>query len=69
MSIEFSVQRHSKYLELVVTAEGYRSISSGLLDENEAKEYAKELIYAAEKLLPAGTGDVEFRLYKACEDL
>ena len=68
MSIEFSVQSHSKYLEFVVTAEGYR-ISSGLLDENEAKEYAKELIYAAEKLLPAGTGDVEFRLYKAREDL
>jgi len=68
MNIEFDVKRNSTYLELIITADNVRA-SSGLLDEKESVEMARELIYAAGKLLPAGYGEPEHRLSRIREDL
>ena len=68
MTFDFSVQRNSTYMELIIKTTNVNA-SSGLLDEKEAIDLAKELIYAAEQLLPAGTGDIEYRLCEAREDL
>ena len=68
MDFKFDVKRNSTYMELIVTT-GNVNASSGLLDEQESIALAKELIYAAEQLLPAGTGEVERRLCEAREDL
>jgi len=55
-------------MELVVMADS-TNISSGLLDELESIDLAKELIYAAGKLLPEGTEEIKERLCKARKDL
>lgn len=68
MSFEFNVKRNSTYMELVITTDNVKA-SSGLLDEQESINLAKELIYAAERLLPTGTGEIEFRLCEARNDL
>ena len=68
MAFNFSVKRNSTYMELIITTDNVNA-SSGLLDERESVDLAKELVYAAEQLLPAGTGDVERRLCEAREDL
>jgi hypothetical protein len=68
MDFQFNVKRNSTYMELIVTTNNV-DISSGLLDEQESIDLAKELIYAAEQLLPAGTGEIENRLSDAREDL
>ena len=68
MEFKFDVRRNSTYMELVITTDNVNA-SSGLLDEQESISLAKELIYAAEQLLPAGTGDIERRLCEAREDL
>ena len=61
MDISFDVKRNSTYLELIVTTDNVHA-SSGLLDEIESAEMAKELIYTAERLLPSGYGEIEHRL-------
>ena len=61
MDICFGVSRNSTYLELLITATNVK-VSSGLLDEKESIEMAKELIYAAECLLPSGYGEIEQKL-------
>ena len=61
MNIEFNVRRNSTYLELIIITENV-NYSSGLLDESECIDMARELIYAAEQLLPAGFGEVEHNL-------
>ena len=61
MDIEFNVRRNSTYLELIIIADNI-NYSSGLLDESESVYMARELIYAAEQLLPAGFGEVEHNL-------
>ena len=61
MNIEFDVKRNSTYLELTIIADNI-NYSSGLLDESESVEMARELIYAAEQLLPAGFGKIEHNL-------
>lgn len=66
--MEFNVKRNSTYLELVVTCENVNA-TTGLLDEKESVTVAKELIYAAEQLLPAGTGAIEHQLSSAREKL
>lgn len=66
--MEFNVKRNSTYLELIVTCENVNA-STGLLDEKESVAVAKELIYAAEQLLPAGTGEIEHQLSLAREKL
>ena len=68
MTFDFSVKRNTRYLELIVKTDNVTA-SSGLLDEKESIDLAKELIYTAEQLLPAGTGDIGKRLCKAMEDL
>ena len=68
MAFDFSIRRNSTYMELIITMDNVNA-SSGLLDERESVDLAKELVYAAEQLLPAGTGDVEKRLCEAREDL
>ena len=68
MTFDFSVKRNSTYMELIVKTDNVNA-SSGLLDEKESIDLAKELIYAAEQLLPAGTGEIERRLCEAREDL
>jgi len=65
---EFKVRRNSTYMELIITADNINA-TSGLLDEKESISLAKELIYAAEQLLPAGTGAIERRLCEAREEL
>ena len=61
MNIGFDVKRNSTYLELIVTTDNIQA-SSGLLNETESVEMARELIYTAERLLPAGCGEIEHRL-------
>ena len=68
MAFDFFVERNATYMELIVRTRSV-NVSSGLLDEKESIDLAKELIYAAEQLLPAETGDIERRLYEAREDL
>ena len=62
------VNRVDPYLEVEVSIDDV-TMESGLLDEEEAVEQAKKLISAAEKLLPAGYGDAEFKLSKIREGL
>ena len=68
MSFEFNVKRNSVYTELIISTNDV-NISSGLLDEKESIDLAKELIYAAERLLPPGAGEIESRLCAARKDL
>jgi len=68
MTFNFDVKRNSMYMELTVITDNVNA-SSGLLDKQESIDLAKELIYAAEQLLPAETGEIEARLCKAREDL
>ena len=51
--VEFEVKRNSTYMELKIKGDNL-DYSSGLLDEKESVDLARELIYAAEQLLPAG---------------
>uniref|UniRef100_A0A6M3LUY3 Uncharacterized protein n=1 Tax=viral metagenome TaxID=1070528 RepID=A0A6M3LUY3_9ZZZZ len=48
-------------MELVVSTNN-ANMDSGLLDEEECIQLAIELIYAAEQLLPAGTGEIQHNL-------
>jgi len=68
MTFDFSVKRNTRYIELIVKTDNVTA-SIGLLDEEESIDLAKKLIYTAEQLLPAGTGDIEKRLCKARADL
>jgi len=68
MSIEFNVRCTSPYNELTISA-GLVSMSSGLLDRNESVKMAQELIYAAERLLPAEQGEAEAKLCEIREVL
>ena len=49
--VEFEVKRNSTYMELKIKGDNL-DYSSGLLDEKESVDLARELIYAAEQLLP-----------------
>ncbi len=64
----FKVRRIATYMELIVDIGDVR-VSSGLLDELESINLAKDLIFTAEQLLPAGTGESEFNLSKIREGL
>lgn len=68
MEFVFEVKRNSPYKELTIIA-GNVTVSSGLLDEQESIEMAKELISAAEELLPEEMNDIENKLYKIRESL
>mgnify|MGYP006971852733 CR=1 FL=1 len=62
--LDFQVGNHSGYKSLNVSTDTVNesSVNSGLLDPQERISMAIELIYAAEQLLPAGTGGVEHNL-------
>jgi len=66
--MDFEVKRNSTYMELIITCENVRA-TTGLLDEKESIDIAKDLIFAAERLLPAGTGEIEHGLRLAREKL
>jgi len=66
--MKFNVKRNSTYMELKIETDSV-SMSSGLLDVDECVEMARELISAAEDLLPAGYGEAEQRLSEIREDL
>jgi len=66
MNIE--ARRNSTYMELIITS-GDTTMSSGLLDEDEAVQAAQELISVAGDLLPAGYGEAEHRLSDIEESL
>ena len=55
------VRRTLTFLELEINFGG-GTIASGPLDEKKSVEQAKELISAAEKLLPTGYGEDEHKL-------
>lgn len=69
MPLTFEVRRNSTYMELIIFEDNFTRASSGLLDEQESIDLAKELIYAAEQLLPARTGEIEQALAEARERL
>lgn len=66
--MKINIKRNSQYNEMEITTTDM-VYSTGLLDEKESIELAKELIYAAEMLLPAQLDDHEFRLSVVREDL
>ena len=66
--MEFDVRRISIYLELTVKCDNVNA-STGLLSEDEAINVAKELIFAAEKLLPTSAYENECQLALAREGL
>ena len=66
MNIE--TRRNSTYMELIAT-NGETKMSSGLLDEAESVDMARELISAAGELLPAGHGEAEHGLSEIQESL
>ena len=57
--MEINIKRYFTYMEMEITANDM-IYNTGLLDENESIELAKELIYAAEMLLPGGLGERRF---------
>ena len=59
--IALSVKRNSNYKELEVNGAD-SSFSTGLLDEAESIDVAKQLISAAEDLLPSGYDDEDREL-------
>lgn len=72
--MDFEVKRESSYMEMIVTNSNNAlgadvSVNSGLLNRKEAAGLAIELIYTAERLLPAITGDIENRLREARSEL
>ena len=62
--LNFQIRRRSGYMELTVLTDTVDAsyVDSGLLDETECIQLAIELIYAAEQLLPAGTGEIQHNL-------
>jgi hypothetical protein len=66
--MDFEVKRDSPYNELIIRHENIVA-STGLLDKKESIDIARELIYTAEQLLPAGTEDIEDQLRLAREKL
>jgi len=68
MSFNIDVKRESIYLICTITTDD-TLFSSGLLDKYESIALAGELIYAAERLLPVETGEIERRLCEARRDL
>ena len=66
--MEFDVKRNSIYLELTVKCDNVNA-STGLLSEDEAINVAKELIFAAEQLLPASADKIQYQLASVTEGL
>lgn len=56
--MNFDVERNSKYVELFVF-EGETRLSTGLMNEDEAIEMVKNLLFAAEMLMPPNMAEEE----------
>jgi len=68
MDMEFKTTRFATLVGLTVSVDN-AEIVSGLMDRYGAIDMAKDLIYAAECLLPPGTAEYEQRLSAVREDL
>lgn len=66
--MEIEVSRTTHYSEVVIR-ESNATISSGLLDGNEALALAKDFLYTAERLLPVKYEKAESKLAEIREEL
>lgn len=65
---KINVKRTLKYVEVIIQT-GLVTVESGLLDEKESIELAKEFLYSAENLLPASLSEQELKIIKVREKL
>lgn len=66
--MKINIRQISNYVEMEITTNDM-VYTTGLLNEEESTDLAKELIYAAEMLLPSSLDSHEFKLSQVREDL